>query len=109
MRRAVLALPVPPRWLLVDGNRLPELRLAGRRIDGEPVIRGDQTVPSISAASILAKTTRDAIMVAMDAVYPGYEFARHKGYGTAMHRDRLRSAGPCGQHRRSFAPVRAAG
>lgn len=109
MRRAVLALPVPPWRLLVDGNRLPEVRLAGRRIRGEPVIRGDQTVPSISAASILAKTTRDAIMVAMDAAYPGYDFARHKGYGTEIHRDRLRSAGPCEQHRRSFAPVRAAG
>jgi ribonuclease HII len=109
MRRAVLALPVPPLRLLVDGNRLPEVRLAGRAIEGEPVIRGDQTVPSISAASILAKTTRDAIMNALDAVYPGYDFARHKGYGTVAHLDCLRSFGPCALHRRSFAPVRAAG
>jgi ribonuclease HII len=109
MRRAVLALGIPPRWLLVDGNRLPAVRLAGRPIDGEAVIRGDQSVPSISAASILAKTTRDGIMIALDAAYPGYDFARHKGYGTAIHRDRLRSAGPCELHRRSFAPVRAAG
>ena len=109
MRRAVLGLCVPPQRLLVDGNRLPELRFGERRVYGEAVVRGDQTVPSISAASILAKTTRDAIMVALDSAYPGYDFARHKGYGTEIHRDRLRSAGPCEQHRRSFAPVRAAG
>jgi ribonuclease HII len=109
MRRAVLGLCVPPRRLLVDGNRLPELRFGDRRILGEAVVRGDQTVPSISAASILAKTTRDAIMVALDSAYPGYDFARHKGYGTETHRDRLRAVGPCEQHRRSFAPVRAAG
>jgi ribonuclease HII len=109
MRRAVLGLCVPPQRLLVDGNRLPELRFGDRRILGEAVVRGDQTVPSISAASILAKTTRDAIMVALDSAYPGYDFARHKGYGTETHRDRLRAVGPCEQHRRSFAPVRAAG
>ena len=66
-------------------------------------------VPAISAASIIAKTTRDRIMVQMDRLYPDYEFARHKGYGTEIHRERLQQHGPCVQHRRSFAPVRMAG
>jgi ribonuclease HII len=109
MRRAILGLGVLPDGVQVDGNRLPDLRFNGRRIDGEAIIGGDGIVPAISAASIIAKTTRDGIMEQMDALYPGYEFARHKGYGTETHRERLREFGPCDQHRRSFAPVRMAG
>jgi ribonuclease HII len=93
----------------VDGNRLPNLHINGHQIDGEAVVGGDALVPAISAASIIAKTTRDRIMVQMDRLYPNYEFARHKGYGTEIHRERLREHGPCEQHRRSFAPVRKAG
>ena len=109
MRRAVLGLSVFPAAIQVDGNRLPDLRFNGRYIEGEAIVGGDGKVPAISAASIIAKTTRDAIMERMDSLYPGYEFKRHKGYGTEVHRERLRQKGPCEQHRRSFAPVRMAG
>ena len=76
---------------------------------GQAIVGGDALVPSISAASIIAKTTRDRIMVQLDSVFPNYEFARHKGYCTEIHRARLQQFGPCEQHRRSFAPVRLAG
>ena len=109
MRRAVLGLSVPPAGLQVDGNRLPDVRIRGRRVDGEAIIGGDARVASIGAASIIAKTTRDRFMIDMDRLYPDYEFARHKGYGTEVHRDRLQRFGPCELHRRSFAPVRLAG
>ena len=109
MRRAVLGLWVPPAGLQVDGNRLPDVRIRGRRVDGEAIIGGDARVASIGAASIIAKTTRDRFMIDMDRLYPDYEFARHKGYGTEVHRDRLQRFGPCELHRRSFAPVRLAG
>ncbi|MDJ0812185.1 MAG: ribonuclease HII [Woeseiaceae bacterium] len=109
MRRAVLGLSVFPTAIQVDGNRLPDLRFNGRCIEGEAIVGGDSKVPAISAASIIAKTTRDAIMERMDSLYPGYGFKRHKGYGTEVHRERLRQIGPCDQHRRSFAPVRMAG
>jgi ribonuclease HII len=109
MRRAILGLAVVPGAVQVDGNRLPNLRFPGFDVDGEAVIGGDARVPAISAASIIAKTTRDRIMERMDAVYPDYGFARHKGYGTQAHRKSLRELGPCEQHRRSFAPVRLAG
>ena len=109
MRRAILGLAVVPGAVQVDGNRLPNLRFPGFDVDGEAVIGGDARVPAISAASIIAKTTRDRIMERMDAVYPDYGFARHKGYGTQAHRKSLRELGPCEQHRRSFAPVRVAG
>jgi ribonuclease HII len=109
MRRAILGLAVTPNGVQVDGNRLPDLRINGRRIAGEAIIGGDALVPAISAASIIAKTTRDRIMIRLDNLYPVYEFARHKGYGTAIHRARLQEFGPCEQHRRSFAPVRLAG
>jgi ribonuclease HII len=109
MRRAILGLGVQPDGVQVDGNRLPDLSFNGHRIDGEAIVGGDGIVPAISAASIIAKTTRDGIMEEMDTLYPGYEFARHKGYGTEAHRERLREFGPCEQHRRSFAPVRMAG
>lgn len=108
MRRAILGLRVVPVAVQVDGNRLPDLAFFGYTLPGEAIVAGDSRVASISAASILAKTTRDKIMIDMDALFPGYEFARHKGYGTQLHRDQLQQHGPCDQHRRSFAPVRVA-
>jgi ribonuclease HII len=109
MRRAVLGLTVNPGYLKVDGNRMPLVTIGGEPVAGEAVVRGDATVPAISAASVLAKTARDRIMVELDGEYPEYGFARHKGYGTAAHLESLRRHGPCKQHRQSFAPVRAAG
>jgi ribonuclease HII len=109
MRRSILGLAVIPNAVQVDGNRLPDLKFGERLIEGEAVVGGDAIVPAISAASIIAKTTRDRIMVRMDDLYPEYEFARHKGYGTEIHRARLQQHGPCQQHRRSFAPLRLAG
>ena len=108
MRRAVNGLAIVPTTVLVDGNRTPRFDCYGRRLDARAVVRGDASVPAISAASILAKVTRDAIMCRSDALYPVYAFARHKGYGTKLHRDRLEEHGPCDLHRRSFAPVRKA-
>jgi len=108
MRRAVAGLSVAPDAIQVDGNRLPIMRIGGRRVPGEAIVKGDSRVASIAAASIIAKTVRDRIMVEMDRLYPVYEFARHKGYGTQVHRERLTRHGPCDQHRRSFAPVRLA-
>lgn len=107
MRRAILGLSIMPAGVQVDGNRLPDLSLCGRQLHGEAIVGGDGKIAAISAASILAKTSRDAIMVRLDRLYPDYEFARHKGYGTVVHRERLQAFGPCCQHRRSFAPVRA--
>ena len=109
MRRAILGLQIVPAAMQVDGNRLPELQIDNVKLGGEAIVGGDAKVPAISAASIIAKTTRDRIMLRMDELYPDYEFARHKGYGTEIHRERLRQYGPCEQHRRSFAPVRLAG
>lgn len=108
MRRAIIGLRVRPALVRVDGNRLPDLDFGGYRIDGEAVIRGDGLVAAISAASILAKTTRDGIMERMDASYPGYCFAQHKGYCTELHRQCLARHGPSVLHRLSFAPVRLA-
>lgn len=107
MRRAILGLAITPSGVQVDGNRLPDLRFRDGSIDGVAIIGGDATVECISAASIIAKTERDRMMLAMHEQYPDYEFARHKGYGTELHRTRLREHGPCPEHRRSFAPVRA--
>lgn len=101
MRRAVDALPVAPDYALVDGNQMPSLPIPGRAI-----VSGDAIEPAISAASILAKTARDALMRAFDALHPGYGFARHMGYGTPEHLECLQRLGPCPLHRRSFAPVR---
>lgn len=109
MRRAVLGLSVVPAAIQVDGNCMPDIRIDGQRMRGEAIVKGDARIASIAAASIIAKTTRDRIMVEMDSIHPGYEFARHKGYGTDVHRERLSRHGPCDQHRRSFAPVRLAG
>ena len=107
MRRAVLALDMTPATVQVDGNRLPDLRLPGGEIPGVAIVGGDTSVAAISAASIMAKTKRDAMMRELDVKYPEYGFASHKGYGTAVHRERLLEYGPCPEHRRSFAPVRA--
>lgn len=105
MSRAVAGLQPRAQSALVDGNKLPrDLPCPGRAIVG-----GDALEPAISAASILAKVTRDRLMVAMDAVHPGYGFAVHKGYPTPTHLDALRRLGPCPEHRRSFAPVQRAG
>ncbi len=108
MRRAVLALAIPPQRLLVDGNRLPSLHGLGAGLVARAIVRGDASERAIGAASILAKTERDAYMRRVDALYPEYGFARHKGYATAEHRRLLRLYGPCPLHRRSFAPVAAA-
>lgn len=100
MRRAVEGLASAPDFLLVDGNFLPDKTRPGRA-----VISGDALSPSIAAASILAKETRDRMMEELDRKYPGYGFAQHKGYGTASHLRALAALGPCPEHRRSFAPV----
>lgn len=101
MERAVRGLSVAAEYALIDGNCCPPLPCPG-----EPVIKGDLLVPAISAASILAKVTRDREMQALDAQYPGYGLAHHKGYGTRAHREALQRLGPTPLHRRSFAPVR---
>lgn len=108
MRRAILGLSIFPVAVEIDGNRLPDLIFNGRHISGSAIVGGDASIPAISAASILAKTARDRIMVEMDSLYPVYSFAQHKGYGTEVHRERLREHGACVQHRRSFAPVKLA-
>ncbi len=101
MRRAYDALGVRPGWVKVDGNRFPPLPC-----NGEAIIGGDATVAEISAASILAKVWRDAEMDILDVLYPGYQFAQHKGYPTRAHQARLKALGVSPMHRRSFAPVR---
>ncbi len=106
MRRAIAGLSLWPGSVQVDGNRLPSLGFHGRRLHGDAIIGGDGLVPSISAASILAKVTRDAMMARASELYPGYGFERHKGYGTREHLERLRALGPCPLHRQSFRPVR---
>jgi len=102
MKRAVLALELKPGQVLIDGNRLPQLddyqMLA--------IVKGDLSEPCISAASILAKQYRDRQMLELDRLYPQYQFARHKGYPTALHRQLLKQHGVSPVHRRSFAPVR---
>jgi len=105
MRRAVLAMDRCPQRLIVDGNRLPRLEGLGPALSARAIIGGDATEPAISAASILAKTARDQYMDQMDAIYPQYAFASHKGYATRRHRTLLAEHGPCPLHRRSFAPV----
>lgn len=102
MHRAVRALAPQPAYVLVDGNRLPRWDYAS-----EPVVKGDDRVAAIAAASILAKVQRDAELLELDRQYPGYGFASHKGYPTPAHLAALRELGACAVHRRSFAPVRA--
>ncbi len=101
MRRAVLALDPAPRHALIDGNRCPDLPCSA-----EAIVKGDGTVPVISAASIIAKVSRDREMVALDADYPGYGLAGHKGYPTKAHMAALVELGVTPIHRKSFAPVR---
>lgn len=100
MRRAVEGLRLLPHKVLVDGNRIPELR-----VRAEAIVQGDATVAAISAASIVAKVTRDRWCCEIEQLYPGYGFERHKGYGTAEHLQALRTLGATPYHRRSFAPV----
>ena len=102
MQRAVAGLRLPPRLVLVDGNRLPVLGMPA-----EAIVKGDARVPAISAASILAKVYRDRLCEALHEAHPAYGFARHKGYPTADHLAALRAHGACVAHRRSYAPVRA--
>lgn len=102
MQRACQQLPLRPDFILIDGNRVPQDLSAPARA----VIKGDDQVPAISAASILAKTARDAACLVMHEQYPQYAFDQHKGYGTKQHMALLEEHGPCPEHRRSFAPVR---
>jgi len=102
MQRAVEALATQPEFVFVDGNRCPPWSY-----QSQAVVKGDSLVPAIAAASILAKVTRDREMALLDAEYPGYGFAQHKGYPTAQHVAALQTLGPCPIHRRSFAPVAA--
>ncbi len=100
MQRAVWALTLLPTLVLIDGKHCPKLSCPSQAI-----IKGDQKIAEISAASILAKVHRDAEMCRLDVQYPGYGFAKHKGYGTAYHLQSLKERGPSAIHRRSFAPV----
>ncbi|HXS73325.1 MAG TPA: ribonuclease HII [Rhodanobacteraceae bacterium] len=102
MTRALAALSLVPMAALIDGNRLPR----GLPCRARAIVDGDALVPAISAASIIAKVTRDRLMRELDVQWPGYGFARHKGYSVPEHLDALRRLGACPQHRRSFAPVR---
>ena len=100
MQRAVAGLRLPPKLVLVDGNRLPVLPMRA-----DAIVKGDSKVAAISAASIVAKVHRDQLCVALDALYPAYGFSKHKGYGTAEHLAALALHGPCPEHRISFRPV----
>ncbi|MGQ5522970.1 ribonuclease HII [Chitinimonas sp. PSY-7] len=104
MQRAVVGLATPATEALIDGNRVPK----GLPCPARAIVKGDALEPAISAASILAKVARDAELVRLDLEFPVYGFAEHKGYPTPAHLAALQAHGPCRQHRRSFAPVRAA-
>lgn len=104
MQRAVAGLNPPPVHALIDGNALPD----ALPCSAEAMVRGDDRSFSIAAASIIAKVTRDRLMVDIARAHPQFGFERHKGYPTAAHREALATHGPCAHHRRSFAPVRAA-
>lgn len=101
MQRAVAGLSIEPDFVLIDGNRCPKLPMAS-----QAVVKGDSRVAEISAASILAKVTRDREMAVLDAQFPDYGFAQHKGYPTAFHLERLAQLGATEHHRRSFGPVK---
>ncbi|AYL64730.1 MULTISPECIES: ribonuclease HII [Citrobacter freundii complex] len=103
MQRAVAGLHIAPEYVLIDGNRCPALP-----VPSMAVVKGDSRVAEISAASILAKVTRDAEMAALDTVFPQYGFAQHKGYPTAFHLEKLVQYGATEHHRRSFGPVKRA-
>ena len=100
MKQAAEGLDIVPNLVLVDGNRLPELPFRA-----EPIVKGDDLIPEISAASILAKTYRDALMKILGGMYPKYGFEQHAGYGTAYHLKMLEKWGPCPVHRMTFGPV----
>lgn len=104
MARAVARLPVQPRHVLIDGNRVPD----GLPCPAEAIVKGDAREPAIAAASILAKTLRDRLMTEAAIRWPGYGFEGHKGYPSKAHRERLLALGPCPIHRISYAPVREA-
>lgn len=108
MQRAVAGLQAQPERVLVDGNRTPEFEWNGVALPASSLVGGDALDTSIGAASILAKVWRDKHMLNLDAHYPHYGFARHKGYPTAAHMAALREHGPCPEHRRSYRPVRKA-
>jgi len=101
MSRAYSQLSVKPEWVQVDGTFYPDIPCLG-----ETIVQGDSKIAEISAASILAKVARDNEMITLDALYPGYEFAKHKGYPTKLHLERIQSIGVTEQHRKSFAPVK---
>ncbi|MCK5923893.1 MAG: ribonuclease HII [Methylococcales bacterium] len=101
MKRAYFALVIKPDWVKVDGIHYPSITC-----EGETIVKGDQRVAEISAASIIAKVARDSEMEVLDAVSPGYEFSRHKAYPTRLHLQRLHEQGVSDIHRKSFAPVR---
>ncbi len=103
MQRAVEGLSVQPDKVFVDGNKLPHLS-----VPVEGVVQGDAKFEQIAAASIIAKVTRDRLMIALDEIHPEYGFASHKGYGTARHMQALKEHGPIDAHRRSYAPVASA-
>lgn len=102
MRQAVAAMPIQPDYLLIDGNRAPRFS-----IPHQTIVQGDTLSLSIAAASVLAKVTRDRILLDHDARWPEYGFKRHKGYGTAQHLAALQKHGPCEQHRKSFEPIKS--
>ncbi|HAB98666.1 MAG TPA: ribonuclease HII [Parachlamydiales bacterium] len=102
MQKAVLALPVPPDYLLVDGNQLPQFSIPALAL-----VEGDARSISIAAASILAKVTRDRILEQLDEEYPLYGFKKHKGYATLEHRQAIERYGPCPIHRKSFEPIKS--
>lgn len=101
MQQAIKTLTTSPNKVLVDGNKAPDFG-----IQAEAIIGGDGIEPAISAASILAKSARDQLMLDMDSEFPGYGFAQHKGYGTQQHLVAIKKLGPCIHHRKSFAPVK---
>jgi len=100
MRRSVEALPIQPKEVVVDGNRVPDMPYPTTAVVG-----GDDLVQEIAAASIVAKVVRDRLMRYLDYQYPAYQFAKHKGYGTKIHMDAIRNHGICPIHRKSFAPI----
>jgi ribonuclease HII len=108
MRRALLGLPVRPAHVQIDGDRCPSFMGLSLECSFEAIVDGDARRICIGAASILAKTTRDAMMIGLDTIYPQYGFASHKGYSTPEHFAALGKYGPSPIHRRSFEPVRVA-
>lgn len=106
MGRAVRAMKAHPRFLRIDGNKTIPDHALGLDVAQEFVIKGDGSVPAISAASVLAKTFRDRLMVKLGARYPGYGFEQHMGYGTKVHLDAIQKLGPCRMHRLTFRGVR---